>query len=128
LALLITAIIGAKSINSDPSPVGELPQTQLEHALEAGQPAVAFFHSLNCDPCIRAMGVVDEVLPEYAGEIVLVDVNVSDTANHSLLRSVGVRMIPAFYFYDRSGEIRVHYGAPHADELREVLNELMDSG
>lgn len=124
LAVVILGILGVKTLTPKKEAQTQLPEDQLDQALEAGQPTLAFFHSLDCDPCIRAMEVVDEVFPAYEGSIVLVDVIVSDTANHPLLRRVGVRTIPAFYLYDRSGEVKVYYGVPYADELRTVLKEL----
>lgn len=125
LALIILGILGAKTLAFGETSGTQLLEDQLDQALEAGQPTLAFFHSLDCDPCIRAMEVVDEVFPAYEGSIVLVDVNVSDTANHPLLRRVGLRTIPAFYVYNQSGEVRVYYGVPHAEELDAVLGELV---
>lgn len=124
LAIAIAAILAAKSLAVGEAPGGELPQDALDRALEANQPVLVFFHSLNCDPCVQAIEVVDRVMPEYEDVITLVDVNISDTANHPLLRSVGVRTIPAFYFYDRSGEYEVYYGVPVEEDLRSLLDGL----
>lgn len=124
LAAIVIVILGSKALTSEESTWTQLPEDQLDRALAASQPTLAFFHSLNCDPCIRAMQVVDEVYPTYEESIVLVDVNVSDTANHDLLRRVGVRTIPAFFFYDRFGEVQILYGVPQADQLRAKFREL----
>jgi len=122
--VVIAGIVGMKVFSSEEGIDGQLPEEQLDYALVTGQPTLVFFHSMNCDPCIAAMQVVEDVYQAYEESIVLVDVNVSETANHPLLRRVGVRTIPAFFVYDRSGELQIYYGVPQPDQLRAVLTEL----
>jgi len=124
LALLIAGIMGVKGLNTEADLSDERPEAQLGRALAEGTPTFAFFHSLDCDPCIQAMRRVDDVYPSFEGSVVLVDINVSDTQNHALLRRAGVRAIPTFFFYDRSGEVEIYYGVPQADQLRGLLSKL----
>jgi hypothetical protein len=67
----------------------ELPEVQLMRALDAGTPALAFFHSSICDSCKEMTAIVAEVYPEFAGSVALVDVDVYDERNKALLRDDG---------------------------------------
>jgi thiol:disulfide interchange protein len=98
-----------------------LPEDQLDQALEAGRPVLAFFHSLTCTPCKQMTGIVEEVYPEFENEIVLVDVDVYDQVNEPLLRRALVRTIPSVVFIDRSGQGQTYIGVMPADQLRAVL-------
>ena len=72
--------------------------------LQAGQPALAFFHSNTCQQCIEMIGIVGEVYPEFANSIALVDVNVYDERNTALLQEVRLQFIPTLIFYDQYGK------------------------
>ncbi len=54
------------------------PADQLNQALTTGKPTLVFMHSTTCQSCIDMMKVVDQVYPEFAGQIALVDVDVND--------------------------------------------------
>lgn len=103
---------------------GELPETQLEQALAAGKPTLAFFHSNNCRACMTMMKVVDEVYPAFAASVVLIDVNVYDKQNTNLLQRTGVRGIPTQIFYDKTGQGQLVMGVMTPDALREQLTAL----
>lgn len=102
----------------------ELPIAQLDRAMEAGQPTLAFFHSDNCQQCIDMMQIVAQVYPEFAGSVTLVDINVYDHANQALLKRVGLQYIPTLIFYDQNGNSQVSVGVMQPDELRQVLTAL----
>ena len=57
---------------------GILPEKQLEMAVRAGKPALAFFHSNSCNQCLQMIETVGDVFPEFADLVDLVDVNVYD--------------------------------------------------
>lgn len=103
---------------------GELPVEQLDRAIKAGKPTLAFFHSNNCDQCIEMIHVVEQVYPEFAESIVLVDVNVYDQQNQSLLRRAAIRYIPTLIFFDDNGQGTVNVGVIQPDLLRDQLAAL----
>ena len=102
----------------------ELPEAQLERLVIAGKPALAFFHSNNCVQCIKMMEVVAQVYPEFEDSVALVDVNVYDKRNSSLLQRARISAIPTQIFFDRAGQGMVIMGAMTPDELREQLRAL----
>ena len=99
----------------------ELPQVKLMHALQARKPTLAFFHSMTCASCKEMTAIVEEVYPDYADTVALVDVDVYDERNAGLTRSAGIRAIPTVIFFDRSGASKVHMGVLAADDLRQIL-------
>ena len=103
---------------------GELPEAHLERLLASGQPTFAFFHSNNCVQCIKMMEVVEQVYPEFDDSVALVDVNVYDKANTSLLQRAQIRAIPTQIFFDRTGQGRVLMGAMTPDQFREQMQTL----
>ncbi len=103
---------------------GELPEAQLERLLTAGQPTLAFFHSNNCVQCIKMMEVVAQVYPEFNDSVALVDVNVYDRANASLLQRAQIRAIPTQIFFDRTGQGWVIMGSMTPDQFREQMRTL----
>jgi thiol-disulfide isomerase/thioredoxin len=107
-----------------PKSTSALPEAKLERALSTGKPALAFFHSNNCEQCIIMIETVDQVYPEFVGSVDLIDVNVYDPKNELLLKKVGLQYIPTLVFYDRSGKSQTHVGVMEADTLRQRLNSL----
>ena len=129
LGLLVLAVIMIKS-----RPAGEtraetgdvLPQEQLEQVIQAGQPALAFFHSNTCQQCIEMIGIVGEVYPDFSSTVALVDVNVYDERNSALLRQVELQFIPTLIFYDQNGKAEVFVGVMPAQQLRQRLAALAE--
>ena len=107
---------------------GELPQEQLERLLAAGQPALAFFHSNNCVQCKKMMEVVADVYPEFEGSVALVDVNVYDPSNRTLLLQAGVHSIPTQIFYDAAGEGKLVVGAIPRQVFRTYMQAAAGEG
>lgn len=103
---------------------GDLPSNQLQAALAGHHPTLAFFHSNNCEQCIEMIGIIEQVYPEFADSIVLVDVNVYDERNEPLLRQVGLQYIPTMIFYNRNGQAETHVGVMEAQLLAELLKTL----
>jgi thiol:disulfide interchange protein len=134
LALLVGAVFLIKTTlaaetqegtnAADPSASSTLPEALFDQALENGQPVLAFFHSLNCIPCMQMMEIVADVYPEFENEVVLVDVDVYDRQNQSLLRRASIRTIPTVIFIDRSGEGEIYIGVMEADQLQTTLSGL----
>lgn len=123
LALVILALKG-QSQPEAPASSSALPQAQLERALSAGKPVLAFFHSNNCEQCLIMIERVEQVFPEFVDSIELVDVNVYDPKNEPLLRKVRLQYIPTLVFYDQSGHAQTYVGAMETSALRQRLNVL----
>lgn len=103
---------------------GELPQDHLERMLSEGHPVYAFFHSTTCYQCIEMTQVVDQVYPDFRGQVALVDVNVYDEANADLLQMAGIRVIPTSIFFDRSGTAQGFTGVIPPEQLRTLLTNI----
>ena len=103
-----------------------LPEAQLDRLLQAGEPVFLFFHSNTCTQCIRMTGIVEEVYPDFSDSVALVDVNVYDERNKSLLQRANIRAIPTLIFIDGEGEVGGHVGVMEPDALREQLQELRE--
>lgn len=99
------------------------PADQLNRALAAGQPVLVFMHSNNCQSCIDMMNVVDQVHPEFAGQIALVDVDVYDDANGPLMQKLGLRYIPTVVVFDKAGQSAQNVGAMKPDAFRTFLRQ-----
>ena len=102
------------------------PEAQLDYFMAVGQPTFAFFHSNNCIQCIKMIEVVDQVYPDFAGEVALVDVNVYDQENQNLLRRAGIRAIPTMIFIDRAGNGQGYMGVMETGAFREQLQQLAE--
>ena len=108
-----------------PSPTPTLlPERQLNRLLEAREPVFLFFHSNSCTKCIEMTEIIEDVYRDFAGSVALVDVDVYDERNKSLLQRAQIRAIPSLVFVDRAGEVGGHVGVMEADALREQLTQL----
>lgn len=124
--LLAAVILALKGQPGTRAPISNtlLPESQLEQALSAGEPTLAFFHSNNCEQCLIMIDIVKQVLPDYAGVVRLVDVDVYDPNNQPLLRKIGLQYIPTLVFFDQQGQDKTFVGVMEANALREQLNQL----
>ena len=117
---------GSAAATSSPAAVAgpfkpSSPADQLNQALAAGQPALVFMHSTSCQSCIDMMKVVDQVYPEFAGQVTLVDVDVYDDANGPLMQRLGLRYIPTVVAFDKEGKAAQNVGAMKAVAFRSFL-------
>jgi len=122
VALLLIAIFALKSGAS--APAGASLEAQLDQALKDGHPTFVFLHSLDCIPCKEMMVVVAEVYPEFKDSIALVDVDVYDQSNISLMRRERLQVIPTLVFYDRQGRRQIFVGVMQAEQLRDTLQAI----
>jgi thiol-disulfide isomerase/thioredoxin len=123
LAAVILALKGRPG-TKPPSPNALLPEIQIEQALSSGEPTLAFFHSNNCEQCLIMIDIVEQVFPEFADTVNLVDVDVYDPDNKPLLRRVGLQYIPTLVFFEFSGQGQSFVGVMEADALRQQLSVL----
>ena len=129
VVVLVLAVIIIKEKPQEATPAAnpsELAEVQLDRALLAGQPTLAFFHSNNCRQCIIMIDTVSQIYPEFSDKVVLVDVNVYEERNAQLLKDVGLQYIPTLIFYDRTGQKQVSVGVIEAIQLRQKLTSLAE--
>ncbi|MBN1147983.1 MAG: thioredoxin family protein [Anaerolineales bacterium] len=111
------AVVGVATASGSPA-------EQYKYAIANSKPTLVFFHSNTCDSCIQMIRVVNEVFPEFAGQVTLVDVNVYDQQNQGLISRVGISYIPTQVFYDHTGESQVVVGIMNSQDLRQKLSEI----
>lgn len=99
------------------------PADQLNQALAGGQPVLVFMHSTTCQSCIDMMKTVQQVYPEFANQVVLVDVDVNDQANVPLMQRLGLRYIPTVVVFDKTGKSAQNVGAMKPDAFRTFLRQ-----
>ena len=128
IVILAIAILLIKN-QSDKNlvPVNESPEAQFDRYQQEEKPVFIFFHSNNCESCIKMMATVDQVYPDYKNEVALVDVNVYDPINEKFLQRAGINTIPTQVFVDSSGEGKVTIGVMTADQLAQQLGLLVGS-
>lgn len=124
VVIVVAAILVIKNQPEAEATIAESPADILRVALDKNLPILAFFHSNTCDSCLQMVAIIDQVYPEFADSVTLVDVNVYDRQNQSLLNEVGLQYIPTLYFYDTSGKHYTHIGVMEASLLRQSLNDL----
>jgi thioredoxin-like negative regulator of GroEL len=101
-----------------------LPEQQLEQLMQTGIPTLAFFHSNNCEQCLQMVEIVEKVYTEFTPSVGLVDVNVYDERNASLLQMARISVIPTLVFFDSKGQGEVFMGVMQPEQLRERLRAL----
>jgi thioredoxin-like negative regulator of GroEL len=134
VGLIVVVLVTAKAETAGPSPSrgpiagveAEAPEVTLDRALAAGQPTLAFFHSLTCESCIEMTAIVGQVYPAFRGKVTLVDVNVYDDRNAALLSRARIVSIPTLVLVDRGGKIRWFPGVMDAAQLSQRLQALAD--
>ena len=124
LLAVFVLLLKGRSQPEIPASVGSLPEVQLEEALSAGKPALAFFHSNNCEQCLIMIHTVEQVYPEFRDSVALVDINVYDPNNETLMGKVGLQYIPTLIFFDQQGQDQTHVGVMTAEILRQRLSSL----
>ncbi len=103
----------------------EAPETALDRAIAAGRPTLAFFHSRTCESCIEMSKTVGEVYPLFRQTVALVDVDVYDPQNESMLTTGRIVAIPTVVLIDRGGNGKWYPGTMTDDELRALLAALV---
>ena len=128
VAIVIAGIALLKAQNAPAAaiagvPGGALPADQLNESLAQGKPALVFMHSTSCQSCIDMMKVVDQVYPEFAGQVTLVDVDVYDDANLPLMQKLGLKYIPTVVVYNTQGQSWQNVGLMQPEEFRKQLRQ-----
>jgi thiol:disulfide interchange protein len=127
--ILVAVFLGIKSSQKESQPLfnedpNQLAEVQLDQALEARRPVLAFFHSNNCVQCLIMVETVAEIYPEFQDRVVLVDVDVYNDLNRPLLGRVRLQYIPTLIFYDRTGKPTSYVGVMEASDLKASLKNL----
>lgn len=124
-ALLLGGAVLGKMSSTNEVPASELSlEEKFDQAMREGTPVFVFLHSLDCNPCQVMMETVAEVYPEFEDKIALIDVNVYDQENQSILRRERLQAIPTLVFYDGRGGRQVHIGVMDPLELQQVFQSL----
>lgn len=131
IVLLVAVVWVIKNQPVEPtaaaSPADASAEELLDFYLAEGKPTLTFFHSNTCHSCIVMMEIVAQVYPEFEDTVGLVDVDVYDSNNNSLLRRAGIQSIPTLVFIDRHGEGQVSIGVIDSDQLRQQLAALLET-
>jgi thioredoxin-like negative regulator of GroEL len=124
----VVAVIAGKELlrRRAPNPA-DPPAVQLQQALDQKRVVFALYHSTTCIPCKEMEKVAADVLPEFEGQVVFVDVNVYDERNLPLLRQMNIRVIPTSYVHDRRGNHKVFQGVISRDVLRAELRAALSN-
>jgi thiol:disulfide interchange protein len=67
---------------------------------------------------------VAQVYPQFQDAVALVDIDVYDEQNLSLLRRVRLQYIPTLIFFDRNGQAEPYIGVMEASQLSSMLAAL----
>jgi len=118
----------AEAASAGPSAATEdlSPEAQMDRLLAAREPVFLFFHSNSCAQCVKMTDTVEEVHPDFASSVGLVDVNVYDKQNRDLLQRANIRAIPTLIFVDAEGEVTGHVGVMEPAALRQQLAKMAE--
>ncbi len=115
----------AETVVAESAAPQETLEEKLDRLLEEGEPIFLFFHSNNCHSCIVMVETVTQVFPDYMNEVALLDIDVYDESNQSILRRAGITTIPTQIFIDRNGQGQTVLGTMESDILRDHLSQII---
>jgi len=109
LLLIILGIVGFKFILQNKAAQGELvpvenAETALSEALKSGKPTFLEFTSDSCPACRTAKPWIEEFYQTYNEEVNFIVADV-DKGGLSLAHQLGVRVVPTFVYYDKTGNV-----------------------
>lgn len=90
----------------------------------ASSPLVVFFHSPACSSCKQVKAALDEVYPEFADKVSLLDVDVSNMRDRELVERAGVQTAPTLLVVDAAGNEQLIVGEISPQNLRTVFKTL----
>ena len=125
VVVVVSIILIKNQSDQDVVAVDETPEQQFDRYLAEQKPFFAFFHSNNCESCLIMMETVEQVYPAFQEDIALIDVNVYDPINQSLLQRAAIQSIPTQVFVDSTGNGIVSLGILTDDQLIEQLSKLV---
>ncbi|MGI6227678.1 MAG: TlpA family protein disulfide reductase [Peptococcales bacterium] len=108
--LIIIGIFGYKFVFQGGSYQGELVPVEdavlaLEEALKNGKPTFLEFTSDNCPACRKAKPWIEEFYQIYGRDINFILVDVEKKGGGALGQELGVRAVPTFIYFNKSGNI-----------------------
>lgn len=91
--------------------------------LAADKPVVVDFWAAWCQPCRMLGPVIEELAEDFAGKAVVAKCNVDD--NMELASTLGIRSIPAVYFFKGGKAVDLSVGLVPKEVLVEKLGKLI---
>ena len=115
----------AAAVTMPPLPTAEASiETQLQAYLDAHQPMLVFFHSQTCESCQLMSERLEQVYPDFADRVALVDVDVYAPQNQNLVMRAQIRSIPTMVFVTPDGEGQSFIGPMEVTDLVEQLKRI----
>lgn len=99
-------------------------ETQLQAYLDAHQPMLVFFHSQTCESCRLMSERLEQVYPDFADRVALVDVDVYAPQNQNLVMRAQIRSIPTMVFVTPDGEGQSFIGPMEVTDLVKQLKRI----
>lgn len=91
--------------------------------LATDKPVVVDFWAAWCQPCRMLGPVIEELAEDFAGKAVVAKCNVDD--NMELASTLGIRSIPAVYFFKGGKAVDLSVGLVPKEVLVEKLGKLI---
>lgn len=100
---------------------------QSAEAMDNQTPKIIEFGARWCRPCREAKPAIRRLQKKYRGKLDVVEIDVDDPANRSLMDEYGVTMLPTFVFRKSSNEYRMLFGySPNAEaEMERDAKDLL---
>jgi thioredoxin 1 len=111
-----------------PKPGKPLPVTDLtfrEEVLESDIPVVVDFWSPRCPPCQVMGGLLDEIGPDYVGQVKIFKLNVDQNPETAI--QYRVQSIPTVFFFNQGKPVDRIVGLLPLNPLRAKLDALVRS-
>lgn len=100
------------------------PDNVQSELLESPVPVLADFYSDSCLPCKRLSPVLAELEAEYGEAIRVAKINAA--VNPGLAERFSIRTVPTLVFYARGEERGRRTGMTGKEDLREILNHILE--
>ena len=101
----------------------EITDATFEELLNSGKPMVVDFWAEWCGPCRMVGPIIEELVKEYEGKVVIGKVDVD--ANDEITSKFGIRNIPTILFFKNGEIVDKQVGATQKSALIEKIDKLL---